>query len=211
MAVPSADPTATFHAPGGVPTASVAPGDRARSRFDEELRRLLRSRLILVHLLALAYVLLLAALSSMGRGDEDPALRPDQGNPWRLVPTLAQCLVGAVVLWRSPGMSLRSLRLWELVHFATHAAYFGALRFDMLSAAADRGPVPPLLSVAFAGAVTAHSSAMVILIYGVLIPNTRRRSLAVVAALTAVPFVAAVVAAVANPGLRPQLPPILIQ
>src|SRR5262249_34306889 len=37
---------------------------------------------------------LLAGQSSMGRGDEDPALRPDQGNPWRLVPTLAQSLIG---------------------------------------------------------------------------------------------------------------------
>ena len=193
-------------------TASFAPcGQAPGSGFDEELRQLLRSRLILVHLLALAYVLLLAALSSMARGDEDPALRPDQGNPWRLVPTLAQSLIGAVVLWRSPGMSLRSLRLWELVHFATHAAYFGVLRFDMLSAAADRGAVPPELSVAFAGAVTAQSSAMVILVYGVLIPNTRRRSLAVVAALTAVPFVAAVAAAAVKPGLRPLLPPMLIQ
>src|SRR5262249_23186879 len=73
-----------------------------------------------------------------------------------------------------------------------------------------RGPVPPLLSVAFAGAVTAYGSAMVILIYGVLIPNTRRRSLAVVAGLSAVPFVAAAAAATVNPRLPPQLPPIPI-
>jgi serine/threonine-protein kinase len=108
-------------------------------------------------------------------------------------------------------MSLRSLRLWELFHFATHAAYFGVLRFDMLSAAAVRDPVPPPLSVAFAGAVTGFDAATVILVYGVLVPNTRRRSLTVVAALSAVPFVATFAAAAVNPGLRPQLPPILTQ
>ncbi len=64
MPVPSADPTAPFDAPWGVPTTSLAAGRRAPAGgFDEELRRLLRSRLILVHLLALALGVLIVAVS----------------------------------------------------------------------------------------------------------------------------------------------------
>jgi hypothetical protein len=112
MAVPATDLTITFEAPRGAPTASFAPGSRGpRSGFEEELCRLLRSRLILIHLLALAVVLLLAVLSFVGpSGREDASLRPDQGNPWRLAPLLVECVVGALVLWRRPGMSLWSLR-----------------------------------------------------------------------------------------------------
>jgi serine/threonine-protein kinase len=51
-----------------------------------------------------------------------------------------------------------------------------------------------------------------ILAYGVLIPNTRQRSLLVVAALAAVPFAALAAAAVASPGLREiDLTPVLLQ
>jgi hypothetical protein len=55
MPVLPGDPTAPFDASWGVPTTSLAAGGRAPAGgFEEELRRLLRSRLILVHLLAVA-------------------------------------------------------------------------------------------------------------------------------------------------------------
>ena len=204
MAELAAGPTMTFEAPPGAPTASFAAGGRGpRSGFDEELRRVLRSRLILIHLLALAYVFLLVVLSFVGTAQrEDVSLRPDQGNPWRLVPMLVECLVGAAFLWSRRGMSLGSLRLWELIFFATHAGSNGHLRFEMLAHMAGGAPAPPALAVAFRGVVSLTGFITLILAYGVLIPNSRRRSLIVVVAMTAVPFVAVAVAAAVNPALR---------
>src|SRR5262249_21540626 len=182
--------TATFDAPRGVPTTSFAPAGRGPgSGLDEELRGLLRSRLILVHLLALAFIILLATLSFLMPGqEEDSSLRPDQGQPWRLAPLLVECLLGAAILWRSPRMSMRSLRLWELIFFATHTAYNGLLRFEVLAHVAEGAPNPPSLAVGFRGVVSLTGFVTLILAYGVLIPNTPRTSLLAVAALTALPF-----------------------
>ena len=124
MPTPQPDETVTFAAsPDSATVAFVAspgsatvtlPGRLSFGRgFDEEVRRLLRSRLIFVHLLALLYISLLAALS-WAVPNRDPLMRPDQGNPWRLLPPFAEYVVGIAVLWRSPGMTLRALRLWEL-------------------------------------------------------------------------------------------------
>jgi serine/threonine-protein kinase len=99
-------------------------------------------------------------------------------------------------------MTLPSLRLWELVHFATTVGFYGELRFEMLAHTAWSVPDTPETLVGFYGAVTLFGFTTIILAYGVLIPNTRRRSLLGVAAITAVPFVAIVAAAVVNPRLR---------
>jgi serine/threonine-protein kinase len=198
--MPSADPTAPFAAPRSVPTVSLAPGGRAPGGgLDEELRRLLRSRLILVHLLVLALGALIVAVSLYSPlPEEDARLR--QGYWWLLAVPLAECLIGAVVLWRSPGMSQWSLRLWELAHFGIIAAYCAHSRFQTL-AYVDEGQ-PSSLSRLLWGVVTLQGFIPLILAYGVLIPNTRRRSLLVVAALSAVPFAALAAAAAANPALR---------
>ena len=199
MPVPPADPTAPFHAAWGVPTTSLAAGARAPAGgFDEELRRLLRSRLILVHLLALALGVLIVAVSCYSSMQAANPAR-GQGYWWGLALPLAECLIGAVVLWRSPGMSQRSLRLWELAHFGMVAAYCGLSRFETL-AYMDEWRLNPL-ALPFFGLASLMGFIPVILAYGVLIPNTRRRSLLGVAALTAVPFAALAAAAVANPAL----------
>src|SRR5689334_20212007 len=117
MPVPSAGPPGTFDAHSGVPTTSFAPGGRPPGDgFDEELRRLLRSRLILVHALALALGTLIVAVSVYWPMQSEDSPR-GPGYWWGLALPLAECLVGAVVLWRSPGMSQQSLRLWEVAHF----------------------------------------------------------------------------------------------
>jgi eukaryotic-like serine/threonine-protein kinase len=201
MPARSAEPTATFAAPRGDETAPFVAAPLLASRFDEELRRLLRSRLILAHMLGLAYLALLAALSHLVPGeDQDPMLRPDQGTPWLFVPLLAQCLAGAVVLWRSPRMSLRSLRRWELAHFAAAAAFYGLLRFELLAQVAG-APNPSSWAVGGAGGLTLFGFVTLILAYGVLVPNTRRRSLLGVAGLTAVPFAAVAAAVAVSPAL----------
>ena len=92
-----------------MPTASFAPvGQVAGSRFNEELRVLLRSRLLLVHLLALLYVALLKVLT-FSTPSGNTLTQPDQGNPWTFFPVFAECLIGAGVLWRGmPRMSVRN-------------------------------------------------------------------------------------------------------
>src|SRR5690349_14619525 len=75
------DQTVTFASPPG-------PDLRSSSRaYGEEIRRLLRSRLILVHLLTLAYMVLLSALSfAVPPGDDESLTRPDKGVWWHLLP-----------------------------------------------------------------------------------------------------------------------------
>jgi serine/threonine-protein kinase len=177
------------------------PGVRSSSRaYGEEIRQLLRSRLILVHLLALLYVALLKALTLSTPGGNSLA-KPDQGNPWTFFPVFAECLLGAAVLWRMPGMSLRSLRLWEMAHFVTVVVFYSWLRFEMLAYTAWTFP-DPFMTVGFFGALNLFNTTAIILSYGVLIPNTRRRSLVGVAAITLSPFLAVVAAAAANPAMR---------
>jgi eukaryotic-like serine/threonine-protein kinase len=195
--------TASFEPVAGNCTVTRAGGEPVASGYEEELRRLLRSRLILVHLLAFVYIALLAGLSALfpiAEG-QDPNHRPDQGNPWTLVPSLTQCVIGVVILWRSPRMSLKSLRLWEFFHFTTAALFYGLLRFEMLAYVDGGSPNPPSIMVGAAGGFSLFGFITLILAYGVLIPNTRRRSLLAVAGLTAVPFAALVAGVAANPAL----------
>jgi serine/threonine-protein kinase len=195
------DPTVAYAAPADGPTRAAPAGSHPGAGFDEELRRLLRSRLILVHLLSLAYVVLVLSFAFITSSWATGSWRLDLAlaqNPHTAI--AAQSLLGAVVLWRSPGMSIRSLRLWELFHFATLAAFFGWIRCWRLANVA--GADPSALNVGAQGAFTIFGFIMAILAYGVLIPNTRRRSLIVVAALTAAPFAATVAAATVSPALR---------
>jgi serine/threonine-protein kinase len=71
----------------------------------------------------------------------------------------------------------------------------------MLAYNASSAP-DPFITIGLYGAVTLFGFTTIILAYGVLIPNTRRRSLAGVAAITATPFVSVIAAALINPALR---------
>jgi hypothetical protein len=195
-----ADATATFEAAGNAPTAAFAPVGRAPGGgFDEERRRLLRSRLILVHLLALALGVLIVAVSLYWPLEAEDRTRR-QSYWWELALPLGECLVDAVVLWRSPKMSLRSLRLWELAHFGILAAYCGLSRFESLAFLDDERVSPFWLP--YWALASLQGFIPLILAYGVLIPNTSRRSLLVVAALTAVPFAALAAATATSPAVR---------
>jgi serine/threonine-protein kinase len=95
-----------------------------------------------------------------------------------------------------------------LACFGTHAANTGYHRFaDLAYLGMDH------VTIAFLGLTSLQGFVTFVLAYGVLVPNTRRRSLVVVAALTAVPRSAVVAAAVANPVLRDgrHLPPLVVQ
>jgi serine/threonine-protein kinase len=192
--VPDPLPTADWTAAPTRPATATPPA----AGFDEEVRRLLRSRLILVHLLTLAFVALLIVLEVVIPRDASP--RPADGPGWRLAVTLAasfaESLAGALALGRRPGMSVRSLRLWELALVATHTAYYGHYRFEVLAHAEGTSQ-----EVGFVGLASLQGFITLILVYGVLVPNTRRRSLRVVAGLAAVAFAVIPAAAAVNPVL----------
>jgi serine/threonine-protein kinase len=203
-----------------VPDSTGADGRRAApsakrveptlASLDEELRRLLRSRLILVHLLALALGVLIAVISIYYSTTQAGKLFLGPGYWLGLAAPLTECLVGAIVLWRSPGMSLRALRLWELAHFGIIAGYCGLDRFKTLVYMDERWSSPSLLP--YWSLATLQGFIHLILAYGVFIPNTRRRSLFGVGALTAVPFAALAAAAAASPVLRESdLTPLVLQ
>ena len=190
MPAPSPEATGAFVDSWSVPRALFVSGDSApRSGFDEELRRLLRRRLILVHLLVLACILLLAVLSRLTpTGKPEAMVRFGEGYWWGvLVALFAEGLIGTLALWRWSGMSLWLLRKWELIFFATLATTSGLNRFESLAAPIeDAARSVPALAVGFSGLTSLFGFVILILAYGVLIPNTRRRSLLVVVALAPV-------------------------
>jgi serine/threonine-protein kinase len=199
LGVPPVDPMVSA---GFVSAAEASPPSSSGRAFDEELRRLLRSRLILVHLLFLGFIVILSVLNvAIPTSEHDAETRPDNGIWWANTVPFAEPLIGALVLWRSRGMSLRSLRLWELICFATQAALNGFLRFVNL-AYLEVAPDVAVLAVGFTGLYSLSGFVSLILAYGVLIPNTPRRSLLGVAAVTAVPLAVIPAAVAANPLLR---------
>ena len=187
-------------------TAVFIPGcGRPGSGFDEELRRLLRERLLLIHLLALALIVLLAAMIRLTPTvEQEGIIQPRESYFWgRLAAQFAEAAIGTFALWRFSAMTLQSLRLWELTFFVTYAAAAGFNRFAALAAPIDgiAGSVPAL-AVGFSDLASLQGFIILILAYGVLIPNTPRRSLLVVAVLTAVPLAIIFVTATVNPSLR---------
>ena len=130
---PAPEPTMTLPpAASGEPTvtrvASVASG------FSEEFRQLLRSRLILVHLLALAYLVILFVLSTVVAPPKDTSASAASWTiPWTLIVTFSESVIGTLVLSRWWAMPLRYLRLWELIFFGVHAACYAVYRLDFLA------------------------------------------------------------------------------
>ena len=206
MPVPSAKLTSASAVSQGAETAIFVPSRGApQSGFDEELRRLLRGRLLLVHLLALVLIVLLAAMIRLTpMAEQEGIIQPRESHFWaRLAAQFAEAAIGTFALSWFSGMTLRSLRLWELAFFITYAAAAGLNRFEVLASPIEgaAGNVPAL-AMGFNDLTSLQGFIILILAYGVLIPNTRRRSLLLVAVLTAVPLAIIPAAAVANPLLR---------
>ena len=182
-------------------SASLPGGDKSSGRaFQDELRKLLRSRLILVHLLLLGFIVLMQLLSMVSpTGDGGSSHRPDNGVWWRFAAPFAIGLIGLLAIWRSDKISLRSLRVWEIICFASQAIFFGYDRFERLAYPDTIVQVAPTHVIGFQGLATVQLFTILILAYGVLIPNTLRRSLIVVAIFAALAVAVIPAAAAANP------------
>ncbi|MBY0458336.1 MAG: serine/threonine protein kinase, partial [Gemmataceae bacterium] len=122
-----------------------------------------------------------------------------------------QSLAGLTFLLRRPDAHLGALRLVEFTQFGMLALAGGVGRFTVLDAAAADSPDPRFQKVVyrFDALVTNYPLVFAIILYGVFIPNTRRRSLIGSGLLFLVPLVATALAAVTNPHVRPALPLIL--
>ena len=154
-------------------------------------------------MLLLGYMALLTVLSfAVPHGNDEALTRPDKGVWWHLWPPLAESLIGMVVLWRCRGITLRSLRVWELVCFGTHAAFNGFDRFLGLAYLGAADERLQYVAIGIAGMASLQGFVTLILAYGVLIPNTRWRSLAAIVGLVAVPLGVIPIAATVNPILR---------
>jgi serine/threonine-protein kinase len=111
--------------------------------------------------------------------------------PWQ--GTVTYCLVFAEmaalagVLWQKSSMSVRGLRVIELLFFGTLFALWGLTHALMYPAfRLDPDPPPPWF-----GPLMAHAICLpwvfIILLYGIFIPNTWRRCAAVVGTAAAIP------------------------
>ena len=121
-----------------------------------------------------------------------------------------QPLLGLLYLQLRSNASLWSLRVAEVLFFATQAAVFAFIRFDLLTSI--RGtPELDVTLVGNYGSISLFNFISLILAYGVLIPNSRRRSVIGVFLLTAVPFAVTPAAVAVSPALREHLLPLTIQ
>ena len=216
MSSPAGGPTVT-HQPaglGGETVTHAAPDQTiprpASPQFDEDTRVLLWWRLLILHVAAVVIVSVLGLLTAAGELDT-----PSVGEvprwvfvaPWL---GLAECVGGAVFLYYRPRTSLRGLRLVEFVHFGIAIAG-GAFDKAVRLAAVPVDTAPdPILAVGNVATVSQLTFIMIVVVYGTLIPNTRRRTLLVVGLMVAAAFLATVAGAIANPPLRPYLPTMLI-
>jgi serine/threonine-protein kinase len=175
--------------------------------FDEETRVLLRRRLLVTHTAVGVVTGLLAAVNAL----DLPVFPSEVGlGRWAVgLPLLAfgQSVAGCVFLGRRDAAPLSAYRFVELTQFVGFALLGGATRFLalMTPAVASSDPRYHDLLYRYEGALTCIPFLFAVVLYGVLIPNTRRRGLAVVAVLCVIPLLTTTVAAVANPGLDPSL------
>jgi eukaryotic-like serine/threonine-protein kinase len=84
----------------------------------------------------------------------------------------------ALALWRRRGVSMRALRLWELVIFGFPAAFFLMLQYRVTLDSAARGFMPPPVPFWL----------VLIFTYGMFIPNTWQRAAVVIGAVAVAPL-----------------------
>lgn len=177
--------------------------------FAEETRQLLHKRLLTTHAavgISTGTVALFAALN-MGVGSGDGLGRWAFGLPLLV---FGQSVAGLAFLLRNPGATLGALRAVEVTEFGMIAGTGFVARFLVLSAGgAALAPPARELQYRLDAVLTNYPIVFAIILYGVLVPNTRRRSLFGAGALLLVPIAATALAAAGNPDVRPVLPLIL--
>ena len=179
--------------------------------FAEETRQLLRKRLLVTHGAIGFATGVIAFLGVTGL----TALPAEAGlGRWVYgLPLLVfgQSVAGLVFILRRPEAELGALRVVEVSEFAIIGIAGAIARFASLHAPPAVTPDPRYddLLYRFDAVITNYPIVFAIILYGVVIPNTRRRSLIGAGLLCLVPIVATTLAAALNPAVRPALPEIL--
>ena len=179
--------------------------------FAEEMRLLLRKRLLITHGAigcAMGAITFLGLIGGAAMPSEAGLGR------WAIgLPLLAfgQSVAGLTFLLRYPDASFSTFRLVEVSQFAMIAVAGGIGRATVLNSIPPESPEPRYseLLYRFDAIITNYPIVFSIILYGVVIPNTRRRSLIGVGLLFLVPIIATALAAATNPEVRPSLPQIL--
>jgi len=204
-------PAAAAAPPPPADTLSLNPRlSGAGSRLREEVRDLLWRRLravAWVGTVTWAWFLLMQA-----RGLNDSVTAQTQAVGARImIAALALSVAAAVLLWRRRDLSGGALRTVELILVGVMVAYGGYYRYAALSAVptASADPAYLRLRVEHATLLSNLYVLLTIISYGVYIPNTWRRCVGVVAAMSAVPLAINLYVGLHHAGVRSQLPVVM--
>jgi serine/threonine-protein kinase len=175
--------------------------------FAEETRRLLRKRLLVTHS-AIGFVT--GAITLLGFVGICPLPSEAGLGRWTLgLPLLVfgQSVAGLLFLIRYPGATLYALRVVEVTEFGTIALAAGAGRYLALTSPPADSFDPRFHDVLYrlVATLTGYPALFAVILYGVLIPNTRRRSLIGTGILCSVPILATGLAAVLNVHVREEM------
>ena len=164
---------------------------------------MLRKRLIVTHGAVSIAAIIIAVFDWL---DASPV--PVEGIPaWAIVLPLlvcVQCITGLVFLLRRPEATLVACRFVEVSQFTLLGLAGGTARFLVLTAARAESPDPRYHDMVYRyeAIITNYPLIFAIVFYGVLIPNTRRRSLIGVGLLCLIPIIATSLATAVNPDVR---------
>jgi hypothetical protein len=203
---PPSRPARAREAPAGPPELRP-PG--ALPRLEEEVRRLLRRRLLVVSVVA--GVTFLGLILLWASGWANPALTRfgDALGVALAVAAAAVSLGSAAALVARKDIPLGTLRGLELLGLVADVACFAKFRYSSLTAGLAGPWEGPEHRALFVSQATLASNVLfnfLIVCYGVLIPNTWRRCVGVVAALAPVPLAITLVAGLRHEAVRAELP-----
>jgi tRNA A-37 threonylcarbamoyl transferase component Bud32 len=161
----------------------------ASEEFNAQNRSLLRTRLIAVSAVALfGYVLFFIRSIFIGA----PFL-------WNQAIPIVFLSVSIFFLRNRPGLSMRRLRLFELVIFGIGLIYIAWINYLNILHQAGKGD-PVLTSVGMSQLFMSFFAFLIV--YGMFIPNSWQRALAVIFPMFAVPVVLSLYLWLEHPGVR---------
>ena len=182
----------------------------ATSRLRDEVRELLHRRLrALAWIGAVTWIWFLLM---QARGLNDSVTAQTQAIGARIMIAAAATHAACwVVLWRRRDLGVPALRAIELLLISLTIAYNGYYRYAALTGIPPSAGDPEYLRLRVEHATLLSNlyALLSIIFYGVFIPNTWRRCVVVVLAMSAVPVAVALYAGAQNPTIRPQLPTII--
>jgi serine/threonine-protein kinase len=178
-------------------------------RLENEIRDLLHWRLRVVAVVAAVVMPTLLLLEVTRLSDQaSMAASTVPGLVLGVGGSLA-ALGTCVVLWKYRRLPLRRLRVLELLLFAVVVLWSANYRYVALTRGTTgpfEGPQHQAAYIELALLLSNYQWYCHILIYGLFIPNTARRCLAVVCGVAAVPLAITVAAAVTSEAVRERLP-----